>query len=474
MPASSRHSELTRAVPPCNGRLEPMRVAVLSMHTSPLTKPGTGDAGGMNVYIAQTSHALVDRGVEVEIFTRATSSDQPPRVEPRDGLTVHHIPAGPFDGLTKDDLPSQVCAFTSGVLRAEAAKPRGYFDLIHSHYWLSGQAGWLARDRWNVPLVHSAHTLAKVKNLHLAAHDSPEPFTRVVGEEQVVAEADALVANTSIEAQELIDLYGADADKVTVTPPGVHTETFHPRDCAAAREKLGLPHDAYVLGFAGRIQALKAPDLLVRALARLRDDNPALGKRIRLLVVGGPSGSATQYPQRLHDLVEELGLSDAVHFMPPRHGDALAEVFAACDFVCMPSHNETFGLVALEAQACGTPVIAAAVGGLVTAVDDGRSGILVDTHDSRDWASVLERTLADPDMRSRLTRGALSHARRFTWNNTAANLLRTYRASLLRHKQLRVAQRLLPSAHGGNAAGSRHRVGSHRRQFLCRGAARRA
>src|SRR5699024_6512266 len=154
----------------------------------------------------------------------------------------------PFDGLTKDDLPSQVCAFTSGVLRAEAAKPRGYFDLIHSHYWLSGQAGWLARDRWYVPLVHSAHTLAKVKNLHLAAHDSPEPFTRISGEEQVVTEADGLIANTSTEANELVELYGADADKNSVAAPGVSTEIFRPRDAVPAREKLGLPPDSHVLG----------------------------------------------------------------------------------------------------------------------------------------------------------------------------------------------------------------------------------
>ncbi|MGH8877426.1 MAG: glycosyltransferase, partial [Stackebrandtia sp.] len=268
--------QFSRAIAPCRGRGTPRRVAMLSMHTSPLEQPGTGDAGGMNVYVLQTARRLADRGVAVEIFTRATSSEQPPAFSPSEGITVHYIPAGPFEGLSKNDLPSQLCAFTSGVLRAEASKPAGYFDVIHSHYWLSGQAAWLAAERWGVPHVHSAHTLAKIKNLHLADSDTPEPFTRVVGEQQVVAESDALVTNTSSEAEVLVDLYRADPRKVTVTPPGVDPEVFTPGDRQGARRRLGLPDDALVIGFAGRIQPLKAPDVLVRAVARLRTLNPSL------------------------------------------------------------------------------------------------------------------------------------------------------------------------------------------------------
>ncbi|MET0189549.1 MAG: glycosyltransferase, partial [Pseudonocardia sediminis] len=202
----------------------PQRVAVLSVHTSPTEQPGTGDAGGMNVYVAQTAIRMARHGVEVEIFTRATSSEQPPFVELAPGVQVRYVAAGPFEGLGKDDLPSQLCAFTAGVLRAEARHEIGYYDVVHSHYWLSGQVGWLARDRWGVPLVHSAHTLARVKNAALAAGDTPEPRVRVIGEDQVVSEADRLVANTEIEAKQLIDLYDADPQRTVTIPPGVDTD----------------------------------------------------------------------------------------------------------------------------------------------------------------------------------------------------------------------------------------------------------
>ena len=221
----------------------PRRVAVLSVHTSPTEQPGTGDAGGMNVYVAQTAIRMARRGVEAEIFTRATSSEQPPTVELEPGATVRFVAAGPFEGLGKDDLPSQLCAFTAGVLRAEARHDPGWYDVVHSHYWLSGQVGWLARDRWGVPLVHSAHTLAKVKNAALAAGDTPEPRVRVIGEDQVVAEADRLVANTEIESKQLLDLYDADPRRTVTIPPGVDTDRFRPGDRAAARaelEKLGI------------------------------------------------------------------------------------------------------------------------------------------------------------------------------------------------------------------------------------------
>src|SRR5438105_13508975 len=201
-------------------RRVPRRIATISVHTSPLEQPGTGDAGGLNVYVVEVAKRLARAGVEVEIFTRATTSDLPPTVEMAPGVLVRHVIAGPFEGLAKEDLPSQLCAFTNGVLRAEAARAVGWYDLIHSHYWLSGQVGWLAKDRWGVPLVHTAHTLAKVKNRLLADGDKPEPKARVIGEEQVVAAADGLVANTPAEADDLVRLYGADPNRVTVVPPG--------------------------------------------------------------------------------------------------------------------------------------------------------------------------------------------------------------------------------------------------------------
>lgn len=404
----------------------PRRVAVLSVHTSPTEQPGTGDAGGMNVYVAQTAIRMARRGVQAEIFTRATSSEQPPTVELEPGATVRFVAAGPFEGLGKDDLPSQLCAFTAGVLRAEARHDPGWYDVVHSHYWLSGQVGWLARDRWGVPLVHSAHTLAKVKNAALAAGDTPEPRVRVIGEDQVVAEADRLVANTEIESKQLLDLYDADPRRTVTIPPGVDTDRFRPGDRAAARAELGLPAGAMVLAFVGRIQRLKAPDVLLRAAAELAARAPGLRERLVVLVAGGPSGSGLAEPTSLHELAAELGITDLVRFLPPRAGEELVTVYRAADVVAVPSHNESFGLVALEAQACGTPVVATRVGGLPVAVAEGRSGLLVTGHDISDWADALGELALDPGRREQMGRTAATHAHRFSWDRTTDALLGAY------------------------------------------------
>jgi D-inositol-3-phosphate glycosyltransferase len=412
------------------------RVAVLSVHTSPLDLPGTGDAGGMNVYIVQTSTRLARYGVEVEVFTRATSSALPPVVELAPGVTVRHITAGPYEGLAKNDLPAQLCAFTAGVLRAEARREPGYYDVVHSHYWLSGQVGWLARDRWGVPLVHTAHTLAKVKNAALARGDVPEPYTRVIGEQQVVDEADRLVANTPVETAQLVELYGADPARTATILPGVDLELFTPGPRETARATLGLPSDAVVLAFIGRIQPLKGPDVLLRAAAEMVRRDPGLRERLRVLVVGGPSGSGLAEPTALYQLAAELGILAQVVFAPPQSGLALVGVYRAADVVAVPSYSESFGLVALEAQACGTPVVAAGVGGLPVvaaslnglpvAVADGVSGQLVSGHHAVDWADVLSAVALRPQRREKLAAGATPHARRFSWERTAHALLQVY------------------------------------------------
>jgi len=402
------------------------RLAMISLHTSPLDQPGTGDAGGMNVYVIELSRRLAEQGIEVDIFTRATSSALPTVVEAADGVLVHNIHAGPFEGLTKGELPGQMCVFAREVLRTEAAQPLGHYDAVHSHYWLSGQVGALARDRWGVPLVHSMHTMAKVKNDALAEGDTPEPIARIIGEEQVVEAADMLIANTDLEAKQLINLYDADPGRVEVVHPGVDLTVFRPFDKARARADLGLAADAHVLLFAGRLQPLKAPDVLLRAVAELLRESPALRSRVVVPIVGGPSGSGLEHPESLAQLTSELGLDDVVRFVPPVAQQDLARWCAAATLVAVPSYNESFGLVAAEAQATGTPVVAAAVGGLTTVVRDGHSGLLVEGHEARDWAAALRRVIEDDDLRIRLEGGALEQARRFAWEKTAARSLDVY------------------------------------------------
>lgn len=415
------------------------RVAMLSVHTSPLDQPGTGDAGGMNVYVTELARQLAALDVEVEVFTRATSSDLAPVVEVAPGVTVRHVVAGPYEGLSKTDLPAQLCTFARDLLRVEAEHELGWYDLVHSHYWLSGQVGALAAERWGIPLVHSMHTMAKVKNTALALGDQPEPYTRIVGEEQVVETADALIANTADEAEQLMDLYGADPSRVKVVHPGVDLSVFHPRDRRQARDALGLPADALVLMFAGRIQPLKAPDVLLQSVAVLLARDPSLRSRLVVPIVGGPSGSGLEEPTSLIELAASLGISEVVRFVPPVTQTELAQWYAAATLVCVPSYNESFGLVAVEAQACGTPVVAAAVGGLPTAVRDGHTGLLVRDHDPSTWADAFDTVLHDEQRLDRMSREARLHASEFGWRATAEDTLRAYEEATPRLRRLRLA-----------------------------------
>ena len=410
-----------------------LRVAMLCVHTSPLDQPGTGDAGGMNVYVTELAGALAAQDAQVEIFTRATSSRLPETVQLTDGVLVRHIPAGPYEGLDKNDLPGQLCAFTAGVLRTEAGRSPGWYDVIHSHYWLSGQVGWLAADRWDVPLVHTMHTMAKVKNATLGPGDLPEPRGRLIGEDQVVAAADALVASTAEEAADLVELYDADPASVHVVAPGVDLDLFSPDtpvlDSAGlaaaqlrARVSLGLPVDESIVLFAGRLQPLKAPDVLVRALAEIA----VRGGPVPLLVVLGGSSGRPGADRELLDLAERLGLAGRVLLRPPVPRSVLAAWYRAADLVAMPSRSESFGLVAAEAQACGTPVVATGVGGLRTVVADRRSGALVRGHDPALWARTLSDLLGDPVRRLALGAGARRHAERMGWDAAASAMLKVY------------------------------------------------
>lgn len=411
------------------------RIAMLSAHTSPLEQPGDGDAGGMNVYVLELAKQLAKREIEVEIFTRATSSHQPPVVDAFDGVRVHHVSAGPFEGLQKNDLPAQLCSFVRDVLRAEVEREPGYFDLVHSHYWLSGQVGTVARERWHVPLVHSMHTMAKVKNALLADGDTPEPIGRILGEDEIVRLADRLIANTGEEKHDLVTMYGAEPSTVAVIHPGVDLAVFRAGRQAEARALLGLPADAHILLFAGRIQPLKAPDILITAAAELLRREPALRAELVVAIVGGASGTGLEHPSALVDLAGRLGVADVVRFVPTVAQHDLADWYAAATLVCVPSYNESFGLVAIEAQACGTPVVASRVGGLATAVSDGVSGILIDGHHPGDYADAFGRIIADPPLRESMSQKAVHHAEAFGWDVTAERTLEVYRQAIVAHRK---------------------------------------
>lgn len=396
-----------------------MRVAVLSVHTSPLAQPGTGDGGGLNVYVVEVARRMASRGITVDVFTRRTSPDQPDLVAVADGLAVRHVSAGPPAPVDKGELPRHLCDFLASVEQHPA------YDVVHAHYWLSGWVGRRLRDRWDVPLVQSFHTLAKVKNASLAPGDEPEPEGRLLAEGQVIAEADRIVVPVCGEARFLHREYAVSGARLSVVPPGVDLDVFHPGP--APRPDEAPPGDGPLLLFVGRLQPLKGPDVAVRTLAAVRDTVPD----VRLLVVGGTSGNGAgrSDPHELRMLAASLGVGDAVAFGPARPQRALADLYRSADVVLVPSRSESFGLVALEAQACATPVVAADVGGLSAAV---RGGTLVHGHDPADHAAAVVALLTDPDHHRRATAAGARAARSASCDRTVDGLLDVYREVLRR------------------------------------------
>ena len=403
------------------------KIATLMVHSSPLDQAGTGDAGGMNVYVVETAKKMAQAGVAVDIFTRANKPNLPESVEIAEGVNVKHLVAGPFEGLSKEELPSQLGALTSAFMNHQKQLPNNYYSLLHSHYWISGQLGWMVSEATSIPLIHTMHTTAKVKNLNLATGEKPEPQIRAIGEEQVVAAATGLIANTDAEAASLVSLYAACPDNVFVVAPGVDLTTYNPADGkAGARNRLDIAQDAIMLTFVGRIQAHKGPDVLLRAAAQMLDHTPYLRSKLAVVIIGGTSGAGADELDNLKGLAKFLKIEDVVHFIAPVAHTKLADWYRASDLVCIPSYSESFGLVALEAQACGTPVVATAIGGLRTAVSDGISGSLVDGHDPKAWSAVISRLIAEPQRRLLLSIGAVEHASHFGWENTARKTLDLY------------------------------------------------
>jgi D-inositol-3-phosphate glycosyltransferase len=409
------------------------RLAVLSLHTSPLAQPGTGDGGGMNVYVRELSSALARAGVVCDVFTRAWADDLPSTVSIEPGFRVHHVSAGPPTPIAKESLPSVVDEFADGVLkRMHTAESFGTdedlpFDAVHANYWLSGLAGHIIKHQMNLPLVSTFHTLDRVK-----AEASPEeveadaPHRRAEAEAAIIRCSDTVLASCSVEAAQIHELYDADPSRIRIVAPGVDHAFFGPGDRQQARRALGLPKAGPLLLFVGRIQPLKGVAVAVRTLAALAADHADAS----LVVVGGPSGPQGEAEvERVLALVGELGLSGRVEFVPPRPHELLSTFYRAADVCLVPSRSESFGLVALEAAACGTPVVASDVGGLRSLIDHGRTGYLVEEPTPEAFAAWVRQILAEPLLAERLGTGAVLRARRYTWAR-AAHLLREIYAEL--------------------------------------------
>jgi D-inositol-3-phosphate glycosyltransferase len=404
------------------------RLAVLSLHTSPLVQPGVGDSGGMNVYVRELTSALGQAGVETDVYTRRWSDDLPPEVSVEPGVRVVHVPAGPAADVPKDELGRLVPEFTRNVIAD--IRTRGGVDAIHANYWLSGVAGHVAKHELELPLVSTFHTLARVK----VDADLAESADRARAETEVVGCSDAITASCDEEADDLRRHYDAAPERIELVPPGVDHAFFSPGDRDGARAALGWTDGGRmsaaggkgatqhpVLLFVGRIQPLKGLDVAVGALAAL--DDPGA----ELVVVGGPSGpDGPDELARVLALVDDLGVRDRVRFVDPQPHHLLSTWYRAADVVLVPSRAESFGLVALEAAACGRPVVAAAVGGLRTIVDHLRTGHLVEGRRPEDFAACVATVLGDATLAAEMGAAAHRHARRFTWSTTAARLRRLY------------------------------------------------
>ncbi len=399
------------------------RVAYLALHTSPLLQPGIGNAGGMNVYVHELACTMAGRGVEAVVFTRRTDRNQPASIDVRDGYRVVHVDAGPAGPLPVSQLMSHVAEFGEGVV---ADTTSAGFDLVHSHYWLSGWAGVLVKEAYGLPLANSFHTLGRVKDVARRSDEAPSSTARLRAEDGVIAASDCVIASTPYEFDDLIEHYAASPERLCISQPGIDHALFTPGDRNEARVRIGIGDEPLIL-CVGRIQAHKGFDVAVDMLSHLPKTLAAGSGPPLLMIVGGPSGpDGRREVERLRARAGAIGMSEQVRFVPPQPHDTLVDYYRAADLIAMPSHSESFGLVAAEAQASGLPVVAARVGGLPYVVGASTSGLLVDGHDPRSFAAAATAILDHPDFRATLARGAVEFATRFSWDATADRLLDLY------------------------------------------------
>ncbi|MFQ5614021.1 MAG: glycosyltransferase [Anaerolineae bacterium] len=410
------------------------RIAMLSVHTCPLAMLGGKETGGMNVYVRELTREFSRRGVAVDVFTRS----QDPEIPHTGSLIgpngrVFHIVAGPERPYDKNEIFNHLPQFVRGV-REVAATEGVRYDILHSHYWLSGLVARDLRRAWGIPIVQMFHTLAEMKNRVAQTPEEMESRRRHDCEGEIMHFADRLVAATPIEKGQMAGLYGADPAKISIVPPGVDLERFRPRPRAEARTKIGTPPDHQMILFAGRIQPLKGIDTLIQAMALVMERRPELHHHICLCIIGGDPDLDSTYEhselKRLHSLKESLGIGDLVTFLGAKDQDTLVHYYTAASVVVVPSHYESFGMVALEAMACGTPVIASDVGGLSYNVKDGFNGYLVPNGNPVALADKIALLLEHRSLRDELGQQAHRWAERFSWVNIADEILEVYHQTL--------------------------------------------
>lgn len=418
-----------RDLPSVVQNLPPVRrVAMLVVHSNPLAEPGSGDAGGMTVYVRQMAASLAQRGIKVDIFTRRDDAGTPTEMTLRPDVRVIQVAAGSPD-LSKEQIPAYLPEFSANLLKMVEDSGITY-DVVHSHYWLSGKVAAIVSARWKVPFVHTFHTLGREKNRARRPGDSPEPEFRLDGEARVIADACAIVASTVEERRALIELYAAHPERIHLIPPGVDHSTFRPQDRETSKMALGL-EGKKVMIFVGRLQPLKAADIAIEALGHLVRWGRVNLDEIRLLIVGGASGaSGASETGRLGELVERLGLTEAVQFVPAQPHHRLPAFYQAADVCLVPSYTESFGLVALEAQASGVPVVGSAVGGLKAIVKHGQTGFLVSPGASESFAERAWMVLSDGRLAAGMGRLAVCSSGDFAWDRSAGELHDLYAAGV--------------------------------------------
>lgn len=434
--------------------MEPLRVCMLSVHTCPLATLGGKETGGMNVYVRELSRELGRRGFHVDVFTRLQDPDRP-RVTDRlgYGTRVIHIQAGPPAPYNKYALYDYLDEFIAGV-DAFACQEGIHYDIVHSHYWLSGKVAVCLRERWGVPFIQMFHTLGHMKNSVAQRPEEYEPERRLIVETELMQEADALVAATPLEKAQMSWLYGADPAKIHVIPCGVDVEQFYPLPRQWAKGCLGLAQHQRMILFVGRIEPLKGIDTLLRAVSLLIQRRPAWAEELVVTIVGGdpdqPPEKMEAEMARLHALRAELGISQVVAFRGARAQEVLPCYYSAAEVVVAPSHYESFGMVALEAMACGTPVIASKVGGMAFTVQDGITGFHIPYRDHHALAERLEQILLDPELQARLGRQAAEWARQYSWTRITDQMVALY--DQVRRQAASIRRRSAPA--GGIACSS--------------------